>query len=324
MRSPAPTPRLGGGEVGHKGCSRPPLRSPADPETRGQGPRSRDQPCKNPLQPEPGEGLRGSAAGPGGRSRRGRVTARVPIAVGALPSREWVGRGGQRCSRDWRLVPGPSTRRPVSAKGLGRGGGRGGETHVLHGRGHVVVALRLLGQPGFLHQLLAVHHLRGLGRAGRGDRGDLKGSEGGCGAAGARVPEGPTHEASSRGDDGGAETMAGAATAGPGARRLRLLCVPRADNPLRPRPRRVTQPAPPRPRPGPSASRASPPQLSSRPFSGRPPLPPTPCQGSPFFTSPRFLRPSFPALPYKLPPHTSALSGPARGPLGVVVHPAVG
>ena len=52
----------------------------------GQRPRSRDQPCKIPPQPESGEGREGSAAGPGGRSGRGRVTTRVPIAAGALPS----------------------------------------------------------------------------------------------------------------------------------------------------------------------------------------------------------------------------------------------
>lgn len=76
-------------------------------------------------------------------------------------------------------------------------------------------------------------------------RDGLEGSEGGCGAAGARVLEGPTHTRRERLEATRAEAATRAATAGPGARRLRRLCVPRADNPLRPRPRRVTHTAPP-------------------------------------------------------------------------------
>lgn len=37
---------------------------------------------------------------------------------------------------------------------------RGKPTYRFHGSCHIVVPLRLLGQPGFLHQLLAVYHLR--------------------------------------------------------------------------------------------------------------------------------------------------------------------
>lgn len=50
MRSPAPTPRLGGGEVGHKGCARPPLR-----RRGGQRPHFRGQPRRTPPQPSPGK-----------------------------------------------------------------------------------------------------------------------------------------------------------------------------------------------------------------------------------------------------------------------------
>lgn len=69
------------------------------------------------------------------------------------------------------------------------------------------------------------------------------------------MPEGPTHETSSR---DGAKAAAQVATAGPSARRLRLLCVQRADNPLRPRPRSVTQLTPPALAPRPGSSPALP------------------------------------------------------------------
>lgn len=115
------------------------------------------------------------------------------------------------------------------------------------------------------------------------------------------MPEGPTHTRRERLEATGAEAATRAATAGPGARRLRRLCVPRADNPLRPRPRRVTQPAPP-----------TSPRAASAPAPPRPlpllgfPLPGSACYrllGIPFFagaprqapcfTSPGSLRPSF-------------------------------
>lgn len=35
----------------------------------------------------------------------------------------------------------------------------GRATYRLHGSCHIVISLSLLGQPGLLHQLLAVHHV---------------------------------------------------------------------------------------------------------------------------------------------------------------------
>lgn len=272
MRSPAPTPELGGGEAGHKGCARPPLWPPAALEPRGdRDPTSEVSPARPRPSPSPGKVWKATPWALGDTRGEAASQPGSPFAMGTPPLS--AKRARRPCSRHRRLSHGPSTR---LQRGLWRCGGRGGGTHVLHGRGHVVVALRLLGQPGFLHQLLAVHHLRGLGRAGRENRGGLKGSERRQLRRGwSRVPGGPTTQRVAERDGGGAKAAARVATAGTGVRRLRLQCVPRPDHPLRSRPRRVTHRArpparPARLRPSSSASGASPPQIGSPPPSGCP------------------------------------------------------
>lgn len=71
---PAPTPELGGGEVGHKGCARPPTQIPGHSGSHRDHPSpptpSREQPHKTPPQPRARRGW-----------ERGRVTTRVPESL---------------------------------------------------------------------------------------------------------------------------------------------------------------------------------------------------------------------------------------------------
>lgn len=69
---PAPTPELGGGEVGHKGCARPPTQIPGHSGSHRDHPPppTPEQPHKTPPQPRARRGW-----------ERGRVTTRVPESL---------------------------------------------------------------------------------------------------------------------------------------------------------------------------------------------------------------------------------------------------
>lgn len=239
--------------MGHKGCPRPPLRSPAAPKTRDS-----ETPLPRPAllrpRPSPSPGRAEEAAPPALEDTRGKAASQ-PIAIGTLPCPLTEGeRAANPVVARGILSPG----RPREGPRLRMGWGDAGEGR-RNSRSSWPRPCRRSAPPARPAGLSApVARGPPSSRAGSGRArkpGQLEGSEGSCGAAGARVPEGPTHEASSR---GGAKAAAQVATAGASARRLRLLCVQRADNPLRPRPRSVTQLTPPALAPRPGSSPALP------------------------------------------------------------------
>lgn len=338
MRSPAPTrPGCGRrGKWGTKDAHGPQLRSPSRPEgAAARDPAPETGPEKTP--PQPRRAGRAEAAGPPALGdARGEAASHTWSSALSGPSPAPSG-ASRPAVADGRLVPGQSPRRPAAAKGLGRGGG-GGE-----GRGNSRSSWQRpcrRSAPPAPPAGLSAPVARGppSSRAGSGRtrmiRDGLEGSEGGCDAAGARVLEGPTHTRRERLEATGAEAATRAATAGPGARRLRRLCVRRADNPLRPRPRRVTQTAPPTsPREAPAPAPPRPLPLLGFPLPGSaryrlpgiPFFPGAPRQ-APCFTSSGSLRPSFsrrsPTHPGPADPNPAR--PPTRGPLGVVVLPGMG
>lgn len=107
-------------------------------------------------------------------------------------------------------------------------------THRLHGRGHIVVALRLLGQAGSLQQLLSVPHGRFRGGCRAGHSAPLGGRERETGG-GLRAAPRNALPGASRGVERGGDRSAAAASR-PAARSLRL---PLSDRWASPQPRRV-------------------------------------------------------------------------------------
>ena len=118
---------VGGGESGAQRMRTTPAQVPK-PTRRlgGRRPRSRAQPRKDPAPTrERGEGRGGRAAGPGGRSGRGRVTHLVLSVLGTLPGPL---RSIQTCSRQRATSPRAEPAKARVREGAGaRRRGRGGE-----------------------------------------------------------------------------------------------------------------------------------------------------------------------------------------------------
>lgn len=256
---------VGGGSGAQRMRTAPRSGPQADPKARRPDTRSRDRPRKDPA-PAWARG-EGRAAGPPALGdARGEAASHTWSSTLSGPSPAPSG-ASRPAVADGRLVPRQNPRRPAAARGLGRGGG--GEGEEGNSRSSWQRPCRRSAPPAPPAGLSApVARGPPSSRAGSGRTRMIRTAWRARRAAATRLEpvcwrDRPTRDVSGS-RRRGAEAATRAATAGPGARRLRRLCVRRADNPLRPpTPRDADGPAhqpargPARPRPAPSASRVS-------------------------------------------------------------------